>query len=199
MTHKNCPSVYPFDSDEQFDAVLPLKIKKLSSTHWTPVEVAKRAAEFLVQHDNSKILDIGSGVGKFCLTAAAVSPGHFTGVEQREFLVHLSKKLAQKLRIKRAEFIHANILSIDFQAYDGFYFFNSFEENLNLMDKIDDDAEYNPARYKAYSQFLLDQFEMMPLGTRIATYCSPSSIVPLQYVMLNSDPKDKLKLWEKRY
>src|SRR5690606_38228114 len=137
MTHKNCPSVYPFDSDEQFDAVLPPKIKKLSSTHWTPVEVAKRAAEFLVQHDNSKILDIGSGVGKFCLTAAAVSPGHFTGVEQREVLVLISKKVPQKLRTKRPAFIHANIRSLDFQAYDGFYFLNSVEESLNLMDKID--------------------------------------------------------------
>lgn len=199
MNSESFSSVYPFDSDEGFDAILPLKIKRLSTTHWTPVDVAKRVAHFLVGHENTKVLDIGSGVGKFCLTAATVSSGHFTGVEQREALVKLSRKLAHRFHIDRAEFIQANILSIDFRAYDAFYFFNSFEENLNLTDRIDDDVQYNPSRYKAYSRYLFEQFEVLPQGTRIATYCSPSSIIPEHYVMLGSDIKGKLKFWEKRY
>jgi SAM-dependent methyltransferase len=199
MNSQSFPSVHPFGSDEGFDALLPLKIKKLSSIHWTPFEVAKRVAQFLVQHEKSRILDIGSGVGKFCLTAATVSSGHFTGVEQRESLVRLSRKIAQKYQISRAEFVHANVLTIDFKHYDAFYFFNSFQENLDPNNRIDDDVNYNPSRYTAYNQYLIEQFGLLPQGARIASYCSPSSIIPEHYVMVRSEIKGKLKFWEKRY
>lgn len=199
MNSQSFPLVHPFDSDEGFDALLPLKIRKLSSTHWTPVEVAKRVAQFLVQSENSRILDIGSGVGKFCLTAATLSSGHFMGIEQRESLVRLSRKIAHKYQIDRAEFICANILSIDFKEYDAFYFFNSFQENLDLSNRIDDDVQYNPSQYKAYNEHLFEQFGALPQGTRVATYCSPSIIIPEHYVMVRSEIKGKLKFWEKRY
>ena len=191
--------VSPFDTDEDFDAALPLKIRKLSSTHWTPVEVAKRVAQFLAQSENRKILDIGSGVGKFCLTAASASAGHFTGVEQRDALVRLSRKIAQKYHIDRAEFLCANILSVDFKEYDAFYFFNSFQENLDLSNRIDDDVQYNPSQYKAYNEHLFEQFRALPQGTRVATYCSPSAMIPEHYVVVRSEIKGKLKFWEKRY
>lgn len=199
MNPHNFSPVYPFDTDEDFDALLPLKIKKLSYRHWTPVSIAKRAAHFLAQNEHSRVLDIGSGVGKFCLTAATVSVGHFTGVEQRDALVRLSNKIAQKYSIHRAEFLSANILSIDLKEYDAFYFFNSFEENRDLTDRIDDEVVYNPSRYSTYSQHLYEQFELLPKGTRIATYCSPSTIIPDHYVLVASESKGKLKFWEKRY
>jgi SAM-dependent methyltransferase len=188
-----------FDTDEDFDAALPLKIRKLSSRHWTPVIVAKRAAQFLAQNDESRILDIGSGVGKFCLTAATTSAGHFTGVEQRDALIRLSRKIAQKHHINNAYFLHANILTIDFRQFDAFYFFNSFEENRDPTDKIDDEVIYSPSRYAAYNLYLYEQFESLPIGTRIATYCSPTAIIPDQYVMVESEIKGKLKFWEKKY
>ena len=199
MNSASSPSVYPFNSDEGFDALLPIKIKKLSSTHWTPVAVAKRAARFLVKHENSRVLDIGSGVGKFCLTSATVSSAYFTGVEQREPLVKLSRKIAHKYQLNRAKFLHANILSIDLKEYDAFYFFNSFEENLNLTDRIDDNAQYNPSQYQEYSEYLYEQFQILPQGTRIVTYCSPSSIIPEHYVMVGSEGNGKLKFWTKLY
>jgi SAM-dependent methyltransferase len=191
--------VSPFNTDEDFDAVLPLKIRKLSARHWTPVSIARRAVQFLVRDNNSKVLDIGSGVGKFCLIAATVSPGYFTGVEQREALVRLSRKVAQKYDIARTEFLQANILSVNFAGYDAFYFFNSFEENRDLTDKIDDEVRYDPAQYSVYNRYLYEQFESLPQGTRIVTYCSPSVIIPEQYVLLASEVKGKLKFWEKRY
>jgi len=199
MNSSSFSPVSPFDTDEDFDSALPLKIRKLSSRHWTPVHVAKRAAHFLVQTENSRILDIGSGVGKFCLAAASASAGHFTGVEQRDALVRLSKKIAQKYHIDRAHFLHANILTVDFTEFDAFYFFNSFEENRDLTDKIDDEVFYNPSRYAVYSLYLYEQFESLPRGTRIATYCSPVAIIPDQYVMVGSEVKGKLQFWEKKY
>lgn len=189
----------PIDSDEELDALFPLKIRKLSSRHWTPVSIAKRIAAFFAQHGNSRILDIGSGVGKFCLVAASVSSAHFIGVEQRESLVRLSRKIALKHRVERVEFLHSNILSINFRDYDGFYFFNSFEENRSLTDRIDDEVDLNRYLYHHYSRYLCGQLEGLPQGTKIVTYCSGSEIIPDNYVLLRTEIKGKLKFWEKRY
>ncbi len=187
------------NSDELFDSIFPLKYRRLSAIHWTPVNVALRTADFLVQNKMAKVLDIGSGVGKFCLAAAAVSPGHFTGVEQRESLVRLSKKLAARHQVERVNFIHGDIRDIDISNYDAFYFFNSFEEHRTLFNKIDNDVKFNPLRYDDHTQYLYGQFQTLPIGTRIVTYCTYSDIIPESFVLLQSAIKGKLKFWEKRY
>ena len=186
-------------SDDEFNTVYPLKIRKLSSRHWTPVSVAKRAGEFLADREGVKVLDIGSGVGKFCLVAAIYSHGHFTGVEQREALIRISTKVATKFRVERVNFIQADIRSIDFRDYDAFYFFNSFEENQDPTDKIDEDTQYDPSLYEANSRFLYQQFDVLPEGTRIVTYCTLSDIIPEGYVQIKSEIKGKLKFWIKRH
>src|SRR5690606_24479165 len=148
MQRNNCAEKMSLDldaspltdwTDEVFDAAFPVKIQKLSNRHWTPVSVVKRAADFLVDNDSTRVLDIGSGVGKFCILAAAFTKGHFTGVELRENLVRFSRKFAQRFQIERVKFIQANINSVNFSAFDAFYFFNSFEENIDLSDRIDKD------------------------------------------------------------
>ena len=48
----------------------------------------RKAANFLAAENNVRILDIGSGVGKFCLAASYYKPNAFYyGVEQRKSLV----------------------------------------------------------------------------------------------------------------
>lgn len=189
----------PNDSDEEFDAIFPIKIQKLSSRHWTPVKVVKRATRFLIQKEGTKVLDIGSGAGKFCLVGASVSSGIFTGVERREPLVHLSRKIAQKYEVKRVNFFHANMLSINFKEYDSFYFFNSFEENRDLTDSIDQELMYSPSNYEAYHGYIYRQFEALPEGTRIVTYCSPRDSVPDSYVLVRSELDETLKFYEKKH
>ncbi|MGZ5245847.1 MAG: methyltransferase domain-containing protein, partial [Flavitalea sp.] len=78
-----------FSSDVHFDSILPRNIKEKSAKHWTPLEVAKTAAKFLAPQKDYHVLDIGSGIGKFCLAAAYFNPNAtFYGVEQREDLVN---------------------------------------------------------------------------------------------------------------
>jgi len=186
-------------SDEEFNTIYPLKIQKLSSRHWTPIKVAKRAAAFLAEQKDARILDIGSGVGKFCMVAAITSEGHFTGVEQREALVRLSNKISRRFQIPRVEFILADIRSIDFKDYNAFYFFNSFEENRDLTDSIDEDTRYDPSLYETNNQYLYKQFDSLPMGTRIVTYCTLPDIIPEAYVKIRSEIKGKLNFWIKRH
>jgi len=184
-------------SDEEFDSLYPMKIRKLSGTHWTPVEVAKKAIAFLDYAGGKAVLDLGSGAGKFCLVAAANSEARITGVEQRENLVQLSKKLALKYKVNEVDFIHGDLKNLDFRKYDAFYFFNSFEENINLKDKLDKEASINFEQYHAYIELIREKFDTATVGTRIVTYCGDACEIPESYLLLNSSNKGKLKFWEK--
>jgi SAM-dependent methyltransferase len=184
-------------ADEEFDSLYPMKIKKLSTTHWTPIEVAKKAIAFLDQEGGRAVLDLGSGAGKFCLVAAANSEARITGVEQRENLVQLSRKLALKFQMQQVDFIHGDLKNIDFTSFDAFYFFNAFEENINLKDKLDKDNSINFDQYHTYIELIREKFEDANRGTRIVTYCGDASEIPESYQLLKSSNKGKLKFWEK--
>lgn len=186
------------NTDEEFDSIYSLKIQKLSSRHWTPVGVAKKAADFLVVNPTTKVLDIGSGAGKFCLVAAAYSQGQFTGVEQRASLIRTAQKCAKRYHVKRVKFVHADIRSLNFQDFDAFYFFNSFEENLDFSDKIDPETSLNSELFEEYTRYVRDQLDEAPMGTRIATYCSSSYEIPSSYYLVDAVAKGKLKFWFKR-
>ena len=51
--------------DEEFNAIYPERIGKLANRHFTPIAIAKQAAEFLAYNPGAKILDIGSGNSAF--------------------------------------------------------------------------------------------------------------------------------------
>lgn len=183
-------------SDRDFDSLYPQKIKMLSGTHWTPVSIAKKASTYLSAEGKS-ILDIGSGSGKFCLVAAASCTSRITGVEQRANLVQISRKIALAYQLGNLDFIHDDMANIDFTSYDNFYFFNSFEENVNLKDKLGKENEYNLDRFKANIQLLNERFDSAPLGTKIVTYCGEGKEIPASYQMVKSANKGKLKFWRK--
>jgi SAM-dependent methyltransferase len=174
-----------------------MKIRKLSGTHWTPVEVAKKAIAFLDDAGGKAVLDLGSGAGKFCLVAAANSGARITGVEQRENLVQLSKKLALKYQVNQVDFIHGDLKNLDIRRYDAFYFFNSFEENINLKDKLDKEVNINFEQYHTYIELIREKFDAATVGTRIVTYCGDATEIPESYQLVKSSNKGKLKFWEK--
>ena len=116
-------------TDFRFDQIYPSPIRKLSSTHWTPVEVAVRVAELLVKDSSSQILDVGSGCGKFCTGGRISEPGAiFTGVEQRIHLVDVARTAGEELGASRASFVHENMAELDWSRFDAFYLFNPFYE-----------------------------------------------------------------------
>src|SRR4051812_11609675 len=80
--------------DAYFDRIYPDWAQRMSRLHWTPVPVALRAAQLLTENHSSgaRVLDLGSGAGKFCLVGASTYGGDFFGIEQRSHLVNLSKK-----------------------------------------------------------------------------------------------------------
>ncbi|HQX97476.1 MAG TPA: class I SAM-dependent methyltransferase, partial [Chitinophagaceae bacterium] len=152
-----------FSSDSQLNKIYPPSIRLLAHHHWTPLEVAIKAADFLAAENNVSILDIGSGVGKFCIAAANYKPNaFFTGVEQRMSLISHAEMAKEHFQVKNAWFINGNFTQIDFRNYDHFYFFNAFYENLEGTVKIDNSIDYSGELYNYYSRYLYKQLQQKP-------------------------------------
>lgn len=187
-----------FKSDEIFNSLYPLPVKNVAEKHWTPIAVAEKAAAFLAVSKEVKILDIGSGCGKFCLVAAHLKPQtNFYGIEQREGLVSLSEQLADQLQIKNVFFTCNNITKVDFGQYDHFYFYNSFYENIATAQKIDDNVIYSEELYNYYNRYLYKQLDKKPAGTRLVTYHSFGKEVPRGFEIVHTDYNEYLKFWIK--
>lgn len=187
-----------FASDKIFNSIYPKPIQEVAEKHWTPLEVAKKAAAFLAASPDVKILDIGSGSGKFCLTAAHYHPlTFFYGIEQRANLVELSTDLAVKLQLANVSFICNNITNVDFEKFDHFYFYNSFYENITGTQKIDSSIKYSEELYNYYNRYLYKQLDKKPTGTRLVTYHSFGIETPSGYEIVHTDYNEFLKFWVK--
>jgi SAM-dependent methyltransferase len=185
-------------TDREFDAIYPRSIRRHAEQHFTSLSVARRSAAFLASEPGSKVLDIGSGAGKFCLVGAVTTNGHFTGVEQRKELVDLSARLALTYKIKHVNFVHGNVMGIDFNAFDAFYIFNPFYENVHAGSSMDNTVLLSPSLYESYSSYTSAKMAALPVGTRLATYYTSPSIVPQSYEEVDSFEDGKLKFWTKR-
>ncbi len=187
-----------FADEAGFRNLFPLPIQKLDALHWSPLQVAGKAVQFLAQEEVVNILDIGSGIGKFCLTGGFLQPAaHFYGVEQREDLVKQATIVGHRLGLNNVHFMHSNFTQLDLKQYDHFYFYNSFYENLSGTDKIDDTIAYSRELYNYYSHYLYKQLEEMPAGTRIVTYCSWGDEIPPAYLLVETHSDSLLKCWIK--
>ncbi|MCW3121648.1 MAG: methyltransferase [Flavipsychrobacter sp.] len=184
-------------SDEAFDKLLPIYIQSLSNIHWTPLNVALMAAQFLAPDANAKVIDIGAGIGKFCIAGACCTKGTFTGIEQRKNFVTIGNKAIKKLGVANAELLHGNFTELDITSYTGVYFYNSFHENLVFEDALDNKVEMSTELYEKYSAHLLNQLNAMPVGTRLATFWLSVTEIPGCYKLKESHFNNLLKLWVK--
>lgn len=192
------PPIEPFSiEDEKFDQIYPPEIRTLSPIFWTPVAVAAEAARLLVTAPKTRVLDVGCGPGKFCLIAARLTDGHFTGVEQRPELVAAARAAMGSLQVTGVEFLQANIVDIAFADYAAFYIFNPFEENMHGH-KIDSAIPLSTALFKRYTDHVSEQLGALPHGTRVVTYMGYADDIPACYDCEQTFFSDDLKLWIKR-
>ncbi len=187
-----------FRSDIDFDQLYPLQIQALASRHWTPLGVARKAASFLAVDRDARILDIGSGAGKFCLAAAHFRPqAHYFGVEQRKNLLGHANEAKSVLSLENVHFLHGNFTQLNFRNFDHFYFFNAFYENLSGTDKIDHCIDYSAELFYYYNRYLYKELALKPAGTRVATFHSLEDEIPPDFLLAGTDLDNLLKFWIK--
>jgi SAM-dependent methyltransferase len=182
-----------------FDQIYPVEIQKYSSIHWTPVQVAIRATEFLVTNEKSRVLDVGSGCGKFCIVGALSSPGQFFGVEQRPHLVEVAHRAAKRIGANRASFIQGNMADLDWFCYDSFYLYNPFYENEMKFNRIDDTVQFSRENYNYYVGVVQTKLQNLLQGTKVVTYHDFGGEMPPSYHLVKKEliGTGFLKLWIK--
>lgn len=191
------PAVSWFRSDDAFNSIYPLPVQRLSMRHWTPLQVTKSIGDFLTPGSGTRVLDIGSGVGKFCLAAAFYKPSaFFAGIEQRVNLVQVAEDALSTLQFSNVNFKHGDFTNVDFNEYDHFYFYNSFYENLS-DEHIDDNIEFSGELYNYYTRCLHQKFADRPPGTRVVTFHSLEDEMPYSYRNVESKFNNRLKFWIK--
>jgi SAM-dependent methyltransferase len=169
--------------DAAFDRFLPPAFHFVSRTYWTPLEVAARAARWLTELNVRSVVDIGSGVGKFCIAAALASPCTFTGIEQRPRLVDTARNLARLFNLEeRVKFVTGTFGRVDTPRADCYYLFNPFGENLfEPDDRLSDDANLSHARYLHDIASVEALLASVPVGTYVMTYNGFGGIIPDDY------------------
>lgn len=188
----------PFSTDISFDILYPAHIQALSAMHWTPVDIAKKAAAFL-NTPGARVLDIGSGVGKFCLIAGTHFPQtRFTGVEQRQELHHYAELARDETDLGNVNFIHGNLTELDYENYDHFYFYNAFYENIEPDSRIDHAVRTSFELYERYQCFVHGMLGAKKSGTRLVTYHARESQIPASYQRVENVYHKLLKMWIKK-
>lgn len=185
--------------DRVFDQVYPGPIQRLSSVHWTPVEVAMRVTRHLATSPTARILDIGSGVGKFCIVAAAMLPKlRVRGIEHRAHFVDVAERAAEKVGVV-VDFEHGTIDGVDPCAIDAVYLFNPFAENLSQPeDHIDETVEVGEERFWRDTADVERFLDASRVGTRVVTYCGWGGVMPSGFeLVLRESRAGTIELWQK--
>lgn len=184
--------------DKDFDKIFEKHIASLSSLHWSPIKIARRACQWLCTNHNAKILDIGSGIGKFCFVGALTTNAEYTGIEQRENLVKISNKIVAKNKILTTEFICGNFTNHDFNNYTGFYLYNPFWENITNDRLIDNKTTICNTLYQEYNKILSAKLSELKSGVLVVTYLMREEDIPKCFFIKKYDFDRKLILWEKK-
>lgn len=189
------------NEDDAFDQFIPFQDQQVSTDYWTPLLVATRAAQWLTYFGARSVVDVGSGVGKFCVAAALGSSCQFTGIEHRPRLVEAARTLATLFEVSdRVAFVESAVIDMGWPKADAYYLYNPFGENLaSEKFQIDREVELGLARYQREIAAAERYIEHAPRGTFVLTYNGFGGRVPDSYeeVAVDRDLPYELRMWRK--
>jgi hypothetical protein len=187
--------------DDEFDSIYPDPIRAVSDVYWTPVAVARDAALWLTKNGCDRVLDVGAGVGKFCLVGATVAPKTvFVGIEHRVHLVNVAQTAARQCRLQNVLMLCGEMTVAQWRDYDAFYLFNPFDENNFVTGaQLDDTVELTTKRYVRDVTFAERCLGAARPGTRVVTYHGFGGAMPVEYILEHEQPHgmDYLRYWVK--
>jgi len=185
--------------DVVFDLLYKPHHRRISDMFWSPVAVVRKAMEWLPTDKRLSILDIGCGVGKFCLVGALASKHKMHGVELRPHLVKEAEKVIKLFPESSISLKCGDAFAYDWTKFNVLYFFNPFAE-LNfpaLQSEGETKSEGNVfARSVEQTQKRLDK---LPRGTTVITYYTIGAPFPSGFERLQAQHFDTgyLELWKK--
>lgn len=141
-------------ADDEFDQFFAARYRETLRAESTPVSVATRAAKMLTGDGVRRVLDLGSGVGKFCTIGALATPGWFVGVERDPHFVVAARSAAGRFGCRRVEFLCEDAAFAFMAAFDAIYVF----------------PDKRACGARPLSMLVLTRLRLMGRGTRLVTY-----------------------------
>jgi len=166
--------------DHAFDELVPAELRHLSQVHWTPIAIAARAVTLLCPWRKTRVLDVGSGIGKFCTVGALSELGLWFGVEQHESLVHVAERIARRLGVGgRTVFLHDDAFAVDWSEFDALYLYNPFEHSLAApgLSSTTVESEIQAARVH-------ERLSTLRPGTRVVTLHGFGAAMPPSFSLV---------------
>ena len=159
-------------TDTEFDELLPIRPRIRSLSYWSSVEVCQTAARWLRAVGAKRVLDVGSGVGKFAAIASLSTGQRVWGIELRPDLALASRALAQRLGAE-VSLLEGTLDDVDATHFDGFL------HDVRVVERW---------------------LRVAPLGTAMVTYNGLGGRIPLSWMVEKSTVLggDNLRLWIKR-
>jgi len=175
-------------ADFRFDALYPPEIRQYSRVHFTPVAVALKVREWLGSEPSIRLLDVGSGCGKFCLVFGASGPGRVTGIEQRPNLHAAAEAAAAELGLTSVTFLCGRMEELDWRQFNVFYFFNPFYESVARRRAMDDRISNNAGLFFDNLRQVRKKLDTVKPGSRVLTYHGLGGRLSSDWVLLRSEP-----------
>jgi hypothetical protein len=191
----SCPA------DRAFDRFLPERLRAVSPVYWSPLAVARRAAEWFSDAGVHSVVDIGSGAGKFCVAGALFGQCRFTGLEQRPFLVRSARALARLFDVNdRVRFVDGALGDVPIPVADAYYFFNPFGDyTFGLGHLADMDGRCSDAQ-RAHDVAAAERLlRHTAVGTWILTFNGFGGRMPDSYELVRVDWElpGPLRMWKR--
>jgi len=187
--------------DRDFDALLPADIRRASKRYWTPLVVVQTVVEWMGVEGVERVLDVGSGPGKFCVAGALASAFHFTGVEHRQNLHEAALELAERAGVApRTRLILGDIEAIELSTFPALYLFNPFGENTFPVDEqLDHAVELGEARFHRDVSMIEAALSASRVGTLVFTYHGFGGRIPDTFAPVRSElaGTDVVRMWKK--
>ena len=189
--------------DFEFDQVLPARFRAITDIHWSPVEVARQIAFALRDRPKARFVDVGAGPGKLCLLLALLTDLEISGIEQRKDLVEVARQICAVNAPGRVEFIHGNMLTLDWDRFDVFYLYNPFQEHICTHQQtdhvIDHRIRFGVKAYIEYINEIFRQLELLKPKKRVITFHGYGGSFPASMKLLESYRIERgtLNIWEK--
>lgn len=183
-------------TDLLFDSELPSSLQKLSPYQWTPVSIVKRTWEFLKGEEVRSIMDLGSGLGKFCIVLSFLAEDQFPiyGCEDREELLQMATSLQMKWKRKSVCFQKTNFLTSFPYGHSHYYCFNPLYETMKGSHSIDDTKVKSAKLFLQNIQTLKNHLYLCPKGTKLITYHGFGGSVLPGYIVIRKE-NDNLGEW----
>jgi SAM-dependent methyltransferase len=187
--------------DSAFDIFLPEDLENLSGDQWTPLEVALSAARWLKELGVRRVVDIGSGPGKFCVATALATDCEFVGLEQNPRFVAVARSLARLFGVQsRVRFVQGILGDAVLPPADAYYLYNPFAQHLFApSNDLGWGASPDYQRYRRDVMTAQDVFRRAPTGTIVLTYNGFGGLMPASYEACGIDRELPcvLRMWRK--